>query len=76
MAWEIHKINNNPLQVSVAVVNDDKTATPTTDYREADKLARKTITGAALNTKGYTLQMADKTVLTVLPKDVRIFDND
>ena len=23
-----------------------------------------------------TLQMADKTILTVLPKDVRIFDND
>ena len=55
MAWEIHKIINNPLQVSVAVVNDDKTATPTTDYREADKLARKTIAGATLNAKGYTL---------------------
>lgn len=55
MTWKVHKINNNPLQNSVAIVNDDKTATPTTDYREADKLARKTIAGAALNTKGYTL---------------------
>lgn len=55
MTWQVHKINNNPLQVSVAIVNDDNTATPTTDYREADKLARKTIMGATLNAKGYTL---------------------
>ena len=55
MTWKVHKIGNNPLQISVAIVNDDKTATPVTDYREADKLARQTITCATLNTKGYTL---------------------
>lgn len=55
MSWKVHKIGNNPLQISVSIVNDDKTATPTTDYREADKLARQTIAGAVLNVRGYTL---------------------
>lgn len=52
--WKISKIYNNPMQNMVTIVNEDKSATPTTDYRAADKLARSVLGAASLNAKGYT----------------------
>lgn len=49
MAWEVLKITNNPLQMGVTLVNNDRAAGTTTDWREADKLARATIPVARLN---------------------------
>ena len=55
MTWEILKVYNNPTQMSVTLVNIDKSATCTTDYHQADALARKTLGAATLNTKGIGL---------------------
>ena len=49
MAWEVLKINNNPIQASVTLINNDRAACTVTDWREADKLARATIPVARLN---------------------------
>ena len=58
MSWEILKIDRNPLQSSVTLINRDRTATHTTDYQKADALARKTLTGATLFGKGTCLTEA------------------
>lgn len=55
MAWEVLKINNNPIQASVTLMNDDPAACTVTDWREADKLARATIPVARLNTTAIGL---------------------
>lgn len=52
--WEIQKINKNPMQNSVMLTHTDKSATPTTDYHEADKLARRALGKASLHWKGYS----------------------
>lgn len=49
MAWRVLKIWRNPVQMSVTLINDDPAACTTTDWREADKLARATIPVARLN---------------------------
>lgn len=49
MAWEVLRITNNPIQAGVTLVNTDRAAGTTTDWREADKLARATIPVARLN---------------------------
>lgn len=55
MAWKVQQIRNNPIQNSVVLVNDDLSAALTTDYHEADKLARSTLTAATLESKYYDL---------------------
>ena len=58
MSWEILKIDRNPLQYSVTLINRDRSATHTTDYHKADALARKTLSGATLFAKGTGLTEA------------------
>ena len=53
MAWQIHRFGGTPIQRTVSIVNDDNTATPTTDYHKADALARKALGDASLLAKGY-----------------------
>ena len=55
MSWQILKLHPSPLQNRVTLVNDDPTATPTTDYHAADALARNTLGAASLVSRGYTL---------------------
>ena len=55
MSWEILKIDRNPLQHSVTLINRDRTATHTTDYHKADELARKTLPEVTLFSKGTGL---------------------
>ena len=47
--WQVLKITNNPIQASVTLINNDRAACTTTDWRDADKLARATIPVARLN---------------------------
>lgn len=58
MSWDILKINRNPIQNSVTLINRDRAATYTTDYQKADALARKTLTAATLFSKGTCLTEA------------------
>lgn len=55
MSWEVLKVIRNPLQRRVTLINRDRAATSTTDYQKADALARKTLTEAALFSKGTSL---------------------
>lgn len=62
MSWEILKINRNPIQNSVTLINRDRAATYSTDYHKADALARKTLTEATLFGKGTCLTGASTRV--------------
>ena len=60
MAW----IDRNPIQARVTLYNDDRAATPTTDYHAADARARQILTGATLVTRGYGLRCAMRTYVS------------
>lgn len=53
--WNVTKVFPSPIQRRVKITHDSPDATPVTDYREADKLARQTLTAPVLATKGYDL---------------------
>lgn len=55
MAWNIAKVYPSPIQRRVLVTNDAADATVSTDFREADKIARTAIASPVLATKGYGL---------------------
>ena len=55
MAWRVFKIRPSSMQWSVTLMNDDPAACTTTDWREADKLARATIPVARLSATAYGL---------------------
>lgn len=55
MSWEVRNTHGNQIQRAVTLVNNDKSAACTTDYHKADALARKTLSEATLNAKGYGL---------------------
>ena len=53
MTWTLEKITPNPLQASVTVRNDDRSAGLTTDYHSADALARRVLGEATLAARHY-----------------------
>lgn len=55
MKWEILRVDPNPIQFSVTLVLRDRCASFNFRYQQADALARRTLSEAALNTKGYQL---------------------
>lgn len=55
MAWQILTVHPSPIQNRVTIVNDDGSATPTTEYHAADALARRTLGAASLSSRGYGL---------------------
>lgn len=55
MAWKMYATNTNPMQNWLVLVNDDPTATPTTEYHKADGIARRFFGEASLSAKGYQL---------------------
>ena len=52
--WKVHKRNFNPIQPTYELINDEAGATPTTDYRKADALARKLFGRVSFEGHGYT----------------------
>lgn len=53
--WKVTKVFPSPIQRRVKITHDGADATPVTDYRTADKLARQAIASPVLATKGYDL---------------------
>ena len=53
MSWIIQEKIENEAVTAVVIVNDDPEAGQSSDYREADTLARTVIKGAKLKHKGY-----------------------
>lgn len=56
MSWQVLRIDHNPTQTRATLVNPDAGATCTSEYREADALARHTLGAATLSGHGYTLR--------------------
>lgn len=50
-------IRNDKQSGIVVLVHSDKAATPSTDYQQADAIARKALGCAMLYAKGYSLDL-------------------
>lgn len=53
MSWIVQQQIDNEAVTAVVITNDDPEAGKSSDYREADTLARTLIKGAKLKHKGY-----------------------
>ena len=52
--WEVRKVRRNPFQATYELINRREGATPKTDYRKADALARKLFGRVSFEGHGYT----------------------
>lgn len=55
MTWQRANMVADNNGATVAIVNTDVNATPTTDYQTADALARSIIPGARVDVTGYSV---------------------
>lgn len=53
--WTVSSVRHNPMQSTVALVNEDLGASVSTDYQAADALARRTLGAVSLYKTGYNL---------------------